>query len=231
MRSLILQFFVLSLFVMSFYAFSQSKSKIQKISCSKEIFAIVDFFSPVGEWLDFKNGFGIQNKVHDTLEVYPLKKKTLVKLYSKNKIDTFEADEDQKCRLQIRSKQTKESFLSEYDFYSLLNKHPEGIVFYVWSPQMNLSIDEISKIHKNKIDRHIEVLLEPSADKKSSLKILKKYKLPKTYTNKIASGTLLETGILIHYPSMSLFKKNEFIKRIPGYNGVDNLKKIIKREL
>ena len=136
------------------------------------------------------------------------------------------------CALSITKMSSANGGFTDLDLNNLLIKSKAGII-YVWSPHMSLSVFELVEMKKyaKKLKVDITVLMDLNSDAKFSKNIVSEYKLPVEYLKRVNSRKLEAFGSNIHFPSMVLYKNGKLIKRIPGFNGEKEFKRLIKEYL
>ncbi len=127
--------------------------------------------------------------------------------------------------------------LTDDDVRKIVTTHPTG-VFYVWSPEMPLSVNGYKNIEAacKKLGANLTPILHPSAGVPQAKKALAKAKDPATKgLAKSPKSTAFEfqfRHLYLHAPSILIFKEGRFIGHVvPGVMPAKDYEELIRERL
>lgn len=111
----------------------------------------------------------------------------------------------------------------DFNFKDVLDhaeKNNNSVLFYVWSPLMNLSMRGVSELNKIVQGKKIKLvgLVDPSANKDLISQIVAKNSWPTDFSRKLNSSVLESQNMLIHFPSLLIWKAGKYEVFRPGYD-------------
>lgn len=200
---------------------------LSNISCLDQIVTVVEAAGESTQWLRFPGGVASRLGT-GSVAVYPDGAKTQLLLVTE-KTTTGLAFEAPGCSSQLLfSRATTPSF-RDIDLAELMKQNTKGLI-YVWSPQMELSVKEVSELKDYKLDYPVSVAMDAEGDALVAEKIKKDKRLPEEYLRRVNSSALFSADVALHYPAVIFYKNGKILQRLPGYNG-RNLKQIAKKIL
>lgn len=200
---------------------------LSNISCLDQVVRVVEAAGESAEWLRFPGGVASRLGT-GSVAVYPDGPKTQLVLVTE-KTTTGLAFEAPACGSQLLFSRPTTASFRDIDLAELLTKNAKGLI-YVWSPQMELSVREVSELKDYKLDFPVSVAMDPEGDALAAEKIKKDKRLPDEYLRRVNSSVLFAADVALHYPAVIFYKNGKILQRLPGYNG-RNLNQIAKKIL
>lgn len=243
-RTMKLQWLTIAIIFISF-DFSNGRSaniKPPYSYCQSEVANLLKSWRSLGQWrmVPKNRGFKYQTPTSKIGTWITLSQETAfltLRLHS-NKVTKLAIFAQSQCQPKYVTQKVppikiESNTFSDQDFTRLLNEsrrtNSQGII-YVWSPYMNWSprgVSEVQKIARSK-NLKLTVLMDPSGDLKTALKIIRDKKLPPDSLRKVASQELFFRGLRNHYPSFLYYSKGKIIGNLKtGYDQPEVLKKVL----
>ena len=132
-----------------------------------------------------------------------------------------------------REKESNSSFFTDFDLQNHLNKSSRGII-YLWSPHMPYSIGNFYPLQRvsQKLNIPVLILMDPHANKRETAKVIKKFSIPKKFTRKNLSQSLITKGSALHYPNFFFYKEGELRPfQLFGAKGEEAIQEIVNKYL
>ena len=192
---------------------------LKTIPCFDTVTSAISALGTPEKWIKLRDGVGSRIKGHGHVEVYPEEKQTKFVVVGPVNSTHFLLKAPA-CEGQVAQPTPHHNHFSDFDLAELYAAHPEGGAVYVWSPHMELSISEVDRLFKTKVDRPLTIIMDPKADTKLADKIAQEKGWPKAYFRRMASEELTLADVAIHLLSTVYYKNGRVLKRVPGYNGV-----------
>ena len=200
--------------------------RLKHIPCFKASMTAIESMGGVKDWLSISNKAvtGATEQGH-VISVFPTEGRTFISVSKAKKEIQLEL-RPPSCKLDVKiEKNITENAFTDYDLAKLLKSSKAGIV-YLWSPHMELSIDEMSTISKQVFSKDITFLVDHKADGRL-LEKMRKRGIAEDKLRAQQSHYLDSFDIAVHYPSLVLYRDGVILKRIPGMNGIKQIEQML----
>jgi len=181
----------------------------------------------IDEWLDLGTSgvSALSNRGHK-LSIFPKKDSTFVSIHKNGSEYLFDL-KGPTCSTSLKvNKNIPPSSFTDYELAQLFKSSKAGMI-YLWSPHMELSINEMKLLSQQTFSKKITFLFDHQASPKLEEK-LKGQGISSENFRRQKSHLLDSYNINAHYPSLVLYKNGKIVKMLPGMNGVPRIQELLK---
>lgn len=122
---------------------------------------------------------------------------------------------------------------SDADLASALGTSPDGVVVYLWSPHMPLSVDGYQEVRRaaDSVGLPLIPLLFAGSDTAFARREAERMGMPDEALRTVASRELLRRDLLVHAPSLLLVTPGRTSPVLPGYRDAEGYRRWLDRQL
>ncbi|MFZ4713814.1 MAG: hypothetical protein ACOYL6_08895 [Bacteriovoracaceae bacterium] len=210
------------LFLISQFTIAGLPDEFKKtIVCPNEVERITTDWNAKNEWQKFLIGMndrGIKvstNELGRWITVVPSSKEVTTISNITSSVVTevqIKANCSRKINLIKNPKIFAQNEITDQVVKEFVKNNTQGMI-YIWSPHMPLSVTGLPGLKKAAADQKIPILfvMDNSASEALVKKYLKSGSITMEQTRKLASMELYQQDATLHYPSLLIFKKGQFV--------------------
>lgn len=215
-----------------------------KIPCEKEVLGTLGRLEVPNKWIQIKSDAPSEelkifisktSKPDVNLELGIAQGRSQITRTHVNEKIIYQFEEAKKCtpllRTELEPKGNGGKLFKDADLAQIIEKNPTGtVVFYTWSPSMNLSVQGLKEIRQlsKKLKFQLVPLIDPMTSDVFARDILRTQNLPVEALTKMDSNVLKRKLALIHFPTLIALQNGQLTKLRPGYDRPDVLEKYLK---
>ena len=246
MKKRVLLAFILApvcLFARNSKSFLLTKNDLN-IPCEKEVLGTLGQLEIARKWVEVKMAgpaSGLRILISKTsspqvnLEMGVSDSQTQITRSNKNQKIIYLFDKTQKCVPSLRTAFEKSAqnskVFKDSDLAQIVEANPKGtVVFYTWSPSMNLSVMGLKEIRELSKKQKFKLvpLLDPMTSEISARDTMGKQNLPLEVLRKMDSNILKRDLALIHFPTLIALQDGQLTAVRPGYDKPEVVENYLK---